>query len=102
MGGAIVNKQTDLPVLQPKLLVLQTKPLFKKIPRHPCFAIGTVLYWQGLLKHLGFCDFPMIKGVSLSEPSMLAHNSNVTLSFDCFPPVHVSPLKTCVLFGRQR
>ena len=48
-------------------------------------------YWQGkcftLLKHLGFCDFPMTKIGSLSSKSLPAV-SPVKHTSLCFPPEH--------------
>src|SRR5215469_6340147 len=66
-------------------------------------ALVLCLYSQGRcctpLKHLGFPNFPIMRGFSLSVPVEFVHKRAVILSFELLPPEHLFPLNSRVLFG---
>ena len=63
-------------------------------------ALGLCLYSQGScctpLKHLGFPNFPIMRGFSLSVPVEFVHKRAVICSFEFLPPKHSFPLNSRV------
>ena len=103
-SGHCPTSRKILRCLSPHLMVDLLRPVFfEQVRCHPGLGVvgvchGQKWYLGNFLKHLGFADFPMMRGFS-SPPSMLVHATSVRRSLAFLPLLQFCPFAVKFFLG---